>query len=211
MTTDGAGGDGREPERLVLVDALRSRIGDERVLAAMAEVPRHEFVPGFEQEQAYDDVPVLLSHGQTVSQPFMVAYMAELAELGPGKRVLDVGTGSGYAAAVFAATGAEVVGVERIEELAATAAQRLAPYGVEVHCADGKEGWPDGAPYDAILVGAAARHVPPAWFRQLADDGALVVPIGPEEGVQELVRFTRQPWGDWKRERMMAVAFVPLV
>jgi len=201
----------RLAERLAMVDSLRTRIDDAAVLDAMARVPRHRFVPPDEQDAAYDDAPVLLSHGQTVSQPFMVAKMAELAAVGPSVRVLDVGTGSGYAAAVFAAAGAEVVGVERIEALAASAADRLAPYGVAVHLGDGREGWPDGAPYDAIIVGAAARHVAPAWFRQLSPDGVLVTPIGPPDGVQELLRFTRQPWGEWKRERICAVAFVPLV
>jgi len=198
-------------ERSELVATLRGRIGSERVLEAIAQVPRHRYVPSDDRDAAYEDTPLLIGHGQTISQPYMVAKMAELADLGPGKRVLDIGTGSGYAAAVFAATGAHVVGVERIEALARLSAERLAPLGVEVHHADGRQGWEAGAPYDAILVGAATRHVPSPWFRQLAEDGVLVTPVGPPDGVQELLRFTREPWGSWKRERICAVAFVPLV
>jgi protein-L-isoaspartate(D-aspartate) O-methyltransferase len=194
--------------REVMVDALG--LSDPAVRRALREVPRHRFVPHAFQDQAYDDVPLPFAYGQTVSQPWLVGRMAELAGLGPGRRVLEVGTGSGYGAAVYAATGAEVVSLELHPALADTAAERLAPWGVTVHEADGLLGWPDDAPYDAVIAGGSVQHVPVPWLRQVAPDGVVVVPVGQPDGPQELLRMQRDERGAWRRERVCAVLCLPL-
>lgn len=172
-----------ESERRAMIEwQLRSRgIRDERVLQAMFEVPRHEFVPPLYQDAAYDDRPIVIGDGQTISQPYMVAAMTEAAEVHPGDRVLEIGTGSGYQAAILAYLGAEVITMERIPRLAEAARERLSRLGykcVEVIAKDGSEGCPEKAPYAAIVVTAAAPGVPQVLVDQLAEGGRLVIPVG---------------------------------
>jgi protein-L-isoaspartate(D-aspartate) O-methyltransferase len=190
---------------------LRRRgIRDERVLAAMARVPRERFVPESLAQLAYEDGALPIGHRQTISQPFVVATICALLELGGDERVLDVGTGSGYQAAVLAELASEVVTIERIPELAHAARLALEGYeNVEVRVGDGSVGVPDRAPFDAIAVAAAAPDVPPALYAQLADGGRLVLPRGTRSG-QELVLVVRTPQGA-RAERSIPVRFVPLV
>lgn len=187
-------------------------VASAQVLAVVGAVPRHRFTGGHSVRASYGNHPLPIGDGQTISQPLVVAWMAEAAELGGGDRVLEVGCGSGYGAAVLAGLAAEVVSVERIDRLATTARHALAQVGVDnvtvVH-GDGTDGWVAGAPYDAIVVTAAAPEVPDALLEQLADGGRLVVPVGGPEG-QRLVRVRRR--GDQREvEDLGAVAFVPLV
>jgi protein-L-isoaspartate(D-aspartate) O-methyltransferase len=192
---------------------LRERgIADERVLAAMGRVPRELFVPVGLRAAAYEDAAQLIGHEQTISQPFIVAATCALLGLRGDERVLDVGTGSGYAACVLAELAAEVVTIERIPELAAAAAAALVAAGhpeVDVRVGDGSLGVPDRAPYDAIAVAAAAPSIPPALVEQLADTGRLVIPRGTRHA-QRLVRVERR--GDVLVERSsMPCRFVPLI
>jgi protein-L-isoaspartate(D-aspartate) O-methyltransferase len=192
---------------------LRRRgITDERVLGAMAKVPREAFVPERLREYAYDDGALPIGHGQTISQPFVVATICSLLALRGTERVLDVGTGSGYQAAVLAELAADVVTIERIPELAEEARGRFLEAGypqVEARVGDGSLGVPDQAPFDAVAVAAAAPTVPPALYEQLADDGRLVVPRGTRWG-QELVLVVRGPDGPVERISI-PVRFVPLL
>jgi protein-L-isoaspartate(D-aspartate) O-methyltransferase len=194
-------------------DLMARGIRDQAVLRAMAEVPREAFVARADQRVAYADQPLAIGDGQTISQPYIVALMAQELSLRPTDRVLDVGTGSGYAAAVLASIAAEVWSIERHESLASAARQRLVSLGfdrVRVITGDGSNGWPEAAPYDAICVAAAARRAPAALLEQLADGGRLVIPIGDPRGEQTLMRFERD--GDRIREQPgIAVRFVPLV
>lgn len=192
---------------------LRERgIADERVLAAMGRVPRELFVPAGLRAAAYEDAAQPIGHEQTISQPFIVAATCALLDLRGDERVLDVGTGSGYAACVLAELAAEVVTIERIPELAAAAAAALVAAGhpeVDVRVGDGSLGVPDRAPYDAIAVAAAAPSIPPALVEQLADSGRLVIPRGTRHA-QRLVRVERR--GDALVERSsMPCRFVPLL
>lgn len=192
---------------------LRARgIEDERVLTAMASVRRELFVPAHLRWRAYDDTALPIGAGQTISQPFVVASTLELLRPAPGDRALDVGTGSGYAAALLAALGADVVGIERIAALAERARGTLAEAGfpdVEVRVGDGRVGAPDRAPFDVIAIAAATPEVPPALLEQLADGGRLVFPRG-DQAWQVLVLLERT--GDELREhRAFACRFVPLV
>jgi protein-L-isoaspartate(D-aspartate) O-methyltransferase len=190
---------------------LRRRgIDDPHVLVAMGRVRREDFVPESLRRYAYEDGALPIGHGQTISQPFVVATICQLLALRGDERVLDVGTGSGYQAAVLAEIAAEVVTIERIPELAAAARQALAGYpNVEVRVGDGSVGVPDRAPFDAIAVAAAAPRVPTALYEQLVDGGRIVVPRGTRRG-QELVLVERTP--DGPRERTsIPVRFVPLL
>lgn len=189
-------------------------IRDPAVLDAMRRVPRERFVPARLAHRAYDDCALPIDAGQTVSQPYIVALMVEAAGIGPGSRVLEVGAGSGYAAAVIGTIAKEAVAVERIATLADAARERLAELGcaqVSVICADGSKGWPSAAPYDAILVAATARAVPAALVDQLKREGGrLIIPIGGAPWGETLVRITRD--GDRIREDSLCdVRFVPLV
>ncbi len=187
-------------------------LSDPRVLAAMEAVDRRAFVSRSLRSQAYSDRALPLERGQTISQPYVVAAMIDALELGPTDRVLEIGGGSGYAAAVAAQLAAEVVAVERDEGLAAAAADRLAALGydnVETVVADGSAGLPDRAPFDAILVSAACPEVPPPLIEQLAPGGRLVAPVGPRYG-QTLV-VLRSSDGKIHRRELFPVAFVPLV
>ena len=187
-------------------------IRNPEVLRAMGVVPRHRFVPPEREADAYGDHPVPLAFGQSVSQPYMVATLMEEARVQSGSRVLDVGTGSGYQAAVAAELGAEVTSVERIPRLAAHAERVLTSlgYALSVHVSDGRRGWPDHAPYDAILVAAAAPRIPEPLIDQLAIEGRLLMPVG-DEHHQELVMLHRMPWGEVRRTTLMRVLFVPLL
>ena len=187
---------------------LRRRgIHDERVLAAVERVPRESFVPAGARKHAYADAALALPHGQTISQPYMVALICQALELEGGERVLDIGTGSGYQAAVLAELAAEVVSIERIPELAAQARRNLSAAGYELDLreGDGSLGAPDRAPYDAIAVAAATPEVPEPLYEQLAAGGRLVLPID-----ESLVSVTKTPGG--RRARFLSAArFVPLV
>lgn len=188
-------------------------VHDLRVLQAMRELPRERFVRAGWEAEAYDDNPLPIEAGQTISQPYIVAFMSEALQLRGDERVLEIGTGSGYAAAVLGRLAKEVHTVERFELLADGAAAKLAALGmahVHVHCADGTLGWPEAAPYDAIVVTAAGPDVPAALLDQLAVGGRLVMPVGEREGAQWLVRLTRTGEHTERREELMGVRFVPL-
>lgn len=188
-------------------------ITDPRVLAAMGKVPRHLFVPRLLASLAYSDHPLPIGSGQTISQPYIVALMSQWAEVKPGDKVLEVGTGSGYQAAVLAELTDKVLTIELLPDLARDAAARLVELGyaqVRVRTGDGYRGWPEEAPFDAILVTAAAPAVPPALTAQLKEGGRLVIPVGEAAGVQTLVRL-RKVQGELKEEERLPVRFVPLV
>jgi protein-L-isoaspartate(D-aspartate) O-methyltransferase len=199
-------------ERLHMVaEQIEGRgIRDERVLEAMRRVPRHEFVPEVERGRAYQDGALPIGEGQTISQPYIVAAMTELAQLGPDSRVLEVGTGSGYQAAVLAEVAGDVYTIEIVEPLAKRAAETLARLGygrVHVRSGDGYQGWAEAAPFDGILVTAAAPRVPPALLEQLAPGGRLVIPIGEHEQELEVIRNTEE---GVRVERVLPVRFVPM-
>jgi protein-L-isoaspartate(D-aspartate) O-methyltransferase len=204
----------RGSDRIDMVhhDLAGRGIRDERVLVAMGRVPREAFVPDHLTAYAYDDNPLPIGHGQTISQPYIVALMAEAAELDTSSTILEIGTGSGYAAAVFAEVGHRVCTIERNAALAEVARARLAGMGygnVEVLTADGSEGWPQAAPFDAIVAAAGAPQVPTPLKEQLARGGRLVIPVGPR-GHQSLRRVRRTDDG-FVEEDLGAVAFVPLI
>jgi protein-L-isoaspartate(D-aspartate) O-methyltransferase len=203
---------GRDRAEMVRDDLANRGIQDGRVLAAMARVPREAFVPDHLKTFAYDDGPLPIGHSQTISQPYIVALMAEAAELTPDSTVLEVGTGSGYAAAVLAEIARRVCTIERHAALAEAAKARLAGMGygnIDVLTGDGSEGWPKAAPFDAIIAAAGAPEVPRPLKEQLARGGRLVIPVGPR-GHQSLrrIRGTKDGFVD---EDLGAVAFVPLI
>jgi len=184
------------------------------VLEAMGRVPRHRFVPPAERRHAYENRPLPIGHGQTISQPSIVAAMTGLARPGPESRILEIGTGCGYQTAVLAELGARVATVELIPELAAEAERRLRALGyrsIDFHVGDGWKGWPEHAPYDAILVAAAAAELPAALVGQLAPEGRLIIPIGPRHGPQTLELVMRGAAGEPRRRALFSVGFVPLV
>ena len=186
-------------------------IDDPRVVAAMEAVPRHRFVPFGLREAAYGDQPLPIGHGQTISQPYIVAFMAQAAEVGPEDRVLEIGTGSGYAAAVLAELAAEVFTVEIVPELAEGARRALTETGydrVHVRTGDGWLGWPENAPYDAVVVAAAPDTIPRALVEQLAPGGKLVIPVGAARQTLRVLRKTRDGIVE---EASLPVRFVPMV
>ena len=188
------------------------RISDPRVLDAMRAVPRHVFVPTALAASAYADTPLPIGMRQTISQPYIVAYMTEAAAIRPGARVLEIGTGSGYQAAVAAEIAGRVFTIEIVPELAEVARDRLAALGydnVEVRAGDGYRGWPEEAPFDAILVTAAPDHVPPALVEQLAEGARLVIPVGPDGALQAMTIVTRAAGGA-VTEETFPVRFVPM-
>ena len=204
----------RAREQMVKVQVRRRGVRDRHVLKAMGTVPREAFVdPGFE-EFAYEDAPLPISEGQTISQPYMVALMIEAAEIKPGDRVLEVGAGSGYAAAVASRIAEKVYSVERLATLGKAAAGRLEALGysnVELRIGDGTKGWPDAAPFDAILVAAGAPVAPQALKDQLAVGGRLIVPVGNTGEIQTLCKITRCSQTDYEEESLGGVRFVPLI
>jgi protein-L-isoaspartate(D-aspartate) O-methyltransferase len=184
-----------------------------RVAAAIATVRRSAFVPPDAIGAAYDNRPLPIGHGQTISQPFVVALMTELLDLEPSDSVLEVGTGSGYQAAVLAELAGTVCSIEAIPELAGNAAKALAGEGyanVLLRTGDGGLGWPERAPFDAIIVTAAAPGIPPALVEQLRAGGRMVIPVGPRHGDQELVLVTKDATGEVTQRNVLSVAFVPL-
>jgi len=196
-----------------LLDLRRRGIGDQAVLRALEEVPRDAFVPPRMAGTAYADHALPIDCGQTISQPYVVAYMTEQLGVRPHHRVLEIGTGSGYQAAVLSRLVHRVVSVERYRTLADTARALLKQLGfqnVEVIVGDGMEGAPDHAPFDRIVVTAATETVPPALLDQLAIGGVLIAPIGPVDGVQHLTKVTKTETGE-QREALIPVRFVPLI
>lgn len=192
---------------------IREAVRDERVLEAMRTVPRHEFVPADVRRLAYRDSPLPIGHGQTVSQPYIVALMTAHLELERGEKVLEIGTGSGYQAAVLGQLTPHVYSVEIIEPLAERARRTLDEQGydhVETRHADGYHGWPEQAPFDAIIVTAAAGHVPPPLWDQLAPGGRMVIPIGGTHQIQRLVLLEKRADGGRSSETLTSVRFVPM-
>lgn len=188
-------------------------IGNPHLLAAMREVPREAFVPPEIRDQAYADRPLPIGSEQTISQPYIVAMMIDAAGIEPGQRVLDIGTGSGYAAAVMSRIAQKVYSIERYRELALRARDAIDGLGyenVEIAVGDGSRGWPEEAPFDAILIAAGGPKPPRALLEQLAPGGVLVMPVGAERGYQEMTRISNHD-GDFVQENIGAVAFVPLV
>ena len=210
----------------LVAQARRHGVRDEAVLAAIGRVPRERFVPRRFAAAAFDDGPLPIGEGQTISQPAMVAMMAEAAQLSPDDRVLEVGAGSGYGALVLRALASRVVSIERRPALAEKARAALAGHGlgdVKVVVGDGTLGWPEEAPYDAIVVTAAGPAPPPPLLAQLAPGGRLVMPVGSRHGNQHLMRYTRYGTADpqsdrdgalreqYRTERLTPVRFVPLI
>lgn len=204
----------REAERLSMVrNQIRARgVTNEAVLRAMETVPRHLFVPASLSDSAYRDYPLPIGHGQTISQPYIVALMTEMLAPMPGERILEIGTGSGYQAAVIETIGAEVISLERIPTVADQAVENLKKCGIQhvrIITSDGTEGWEENAPYSGILITAGAPEVPQPLIDQLAEGGRLVAPVG-SISVQELVRLMKRE-GEISTERFCSVRFVPLL
>jgi protein-L-isoaspartate(D-aspartate) O-methyltransferase len=199
--------------RMVRDQILARGIRDDRVLAAMARVPRHEFVPASQRSMAYEDGPLPIGHGQTISQPYIVAFMTAALDPKPDDRILEIGTGSGYQAAVLSCLVAEVFSIERVEPLARRAGadlKRLGFRNVEVRMGDGYLGWPEAAPFDGVIVTCAPEQVPRALVEQLKVGGRMIVPVGPTDGVQELYLLCKHPEG-LETQAVLPVRFVPMV
>lgn len=213
LLADRAMQDFNEKRQQMVSMQIRARgVRDPAVLAAVSAVPRHRFVPSEYQAMAYDDRPLPIGHGQTISQPFIVAKMSELLALKKDDRVLEVGTGSGYQAAVLAEMGAKVFSIEIIAALGIEAKKVLAELGfgnVQVKIGDGYQGWPQQAPFDGIIVTCAPSHIPGPLQEQLAEGGRMVIPVGPAGGVQKLV-LLRKLKGQIKKEKIFDVMFVPM-
>lgn len=187
---------------------------EQRVMDAMAEVIRENFVPSQYSPFAYNNGPLPIGHGQTISQPYIVALMTDLLDLTAESIVLEVGTGSGYQAAVLSILAKKVYSIERIKELAESARERLQALGynnIELRCRDGYMGWQEKAPFDGIIVTAAISHVPPALIEQLKPGGRMVIPIGLPKSHQELMLVTKDEEGETHIESLLGVAFVPLI
>ena len=186
---------------------------DSRIMDAMGRVERHRFVPESQKAWAYENQPLPIGYGQTISQPYIVALMTDLAMVDPGDKVLEIGTGSGYQAAILAEMKARVFTIEIVEPLAAKAAEVLAELGygsVKTRTGDGYYGWQEEAPFDAIVVTAAADHVPPPLIRQLKPGGVMVIPVGSRFMVQQLVLVTKDIGGEIRTKQILPVRFVPL-
>ncbi len=200
-------------ERMVKEQIEARGVKDARVLAAMRKVPRHEFVPARVRPRAYEDYPLPIGEGQTISQPYIVALMTELLHLKGDEKVLEIGTGSGYQAAVLSVLAKEVYTIEIVEPLARRAERALKRLGyrnVSVRCGDGFKGWPERAPFDAVIVTCAPERTPPPLIEQLKPGGRLVIPVGPEWGSQWLKVLTKRADGRVTEERVIPVRFVPM-
>jgi len=199
----------------MVADQIAARgVKDPRVLAAMRDVPRHQFVPSDARADAYIDAPLPIGFGQTISQPYIVALMTELVRPSATDAVLEIGTGSGYQAAVLSRLAATVRSIEIVEPLARSAQaalRRLGYANVQVRTGDGYQGWPEAAPFDVIVVTAAPDAVPPALVAQLRPGGRLVIPVGPVGGVQDLLLIERDAAGRTTTRSIIPVRFVPLV
>jgi protein-L-isoaspartate(D-aspartate) O-methyltransferase len=201
----------RERQRMVGEQIEARGIRDSAVLGAMARVPRHLFVPEEARPGAYADKPQPIGYGQTISQPYIVALMSSLLEVQPGDKVLEIGTGSGYQAAVLAELGAEVYSIEIVAPLGQEARHTLDDLGyrsVHTRIGDGYQGWPDQAPFDGIIVTAAPPHIPKPLLDQVKVGGRIVLPVG--EGLQDLLVLTKQPDGSFNRRPVLPVRFVPM-
>ena len=203
-----------EREAMVERQLKRRGITDAQILDAFRAVPREAFVSAELAHLAYEDHPLPIEAQQTISQPYIVALMIQAAEIAPGDHVLEVGAGSGYAAAVISRIASYVIGIERQHELVEIASERMARLGygnVEIVEGDGTKGWPAGAPYDAILAAASGSHVPGSLIDQLAPGGRLVMPLGNPGGAQKLVKLARRADGTFQEWDLGAVRFVPLI
>jgi protein-L-isoaspartate(D-aspartate) O-methyltransferase len=205
----------RDVERLTAETAAATgrRALDPKVMAAMAKVPRHLFVPPVQQLYGYDNRPLPIGYGQTISQPYIVALMTDLMHVQPGDVTLEIGTGSGYQAAILSELVKEVYTIEIIEPLGKEAEQRLVRLdyrNVEVKIADGYYGWPERGPFDAIIVTAAASYIPPPLVRQLKPGGRMVIPVGASFLTQYLMLVEKQPDGSIVSRQILPVSFVPL-
>jgi protein-L-isoaspartate(D-aspartate) O-methyltransferase len=201
-------------EQMVARQVAARGIADQRVLAAMRAVPRHLFVAPGTEDEAYEDRPVPIGHGQTISQPYIVAFMTDLARVRPGDRVLEIGTGSGYQAAVLSRLADSVYTIEIVAPLAERAKKVLDALGcnnVTTRIGDGYAGWPEAAPFDAIVVTAAPDHVPPALVAQIKNGGRLVIPVGAVNDVQDLRVIEKDANGQTRSRDVAPVRFVPLV
>ncbi|MDY7009314.1 MAG: protein-L-isoaspartate(D-aspartate) O-methyltransferase [Planctomycetota bacterium] len=204
----------RQDQRAAMVRVIRAYgLRDESVLEAMTAVPRHEFVPANNSQRAYADTPLPIGFGQTISQPYIVAEMTRLLKLGPKSRVLEIGTGSGYQAAVLTHFTPHVYSIEIVKPLAESARKRLKRLGytvVDVRAGDGYYGWAEKAPFDAIIVTCAAGRIPPPLIRQLAPGGRMVIPVGRPFATQSLMLIEKRPDESIRSRSLMAVAFVPM-
>jgi protein-L-isoaspartate(D-aspartate) O-methyltransferase len=215
----------RSEERGAMIETIRTHAAfasealehgtiDPAVLEVMTEIPRHAFVPEDVQGLAYTDRPLPIGYGQTISQPFIVAFMTDLADVGAGERVLEIGTGSGYQAAVLSRLAEAVYTIEIVPELGERARATLESGGyanVETKIADGYYGWPEVAPFDAIVVTAAASHVPPPLIEQLKPGGRMVIPVGGPFSLQHLLLVEKLAEGGVTTRQLLPVAFVPFV
>lgn len=198
-------------EKMVTQQIISRGVADQPTLQAMRKVPRHLFVPKEYESEAYDDNPLPIGYGQTISQPYIVAYMTEVAKPDPSKTALEIGTGSGYQAAVLAQTVKSVYSIEIVPELAKESAERLRMLGyknVTVKNGDGYKGWKEFSPFDIIIVTAAAEEIPQPLIDQLAENGRLVIPVGPPMAVQELILLVKKN-GKIEKSRLTFVRFVP--
>jgi protein-L-isoaspartate(D-aspartate) O-methyltransferase len=224
VSTAGPGEDPYAPARQTMLEEIAADVRltseslnkvalDPRVLDAMASVPRHELVPEELRDVAYENRPLPIGHGQTISQPYIVAIMTDLLKLEPGQRALEIGTGSGYQAAILGQLGAEVYTIEIIEGLGEQARRNLDRLGyknIEVHIGDGYYGWEERAPFDAIVVTAAASHIPPPLIKQLKNGGRMVIPVGSRFMVQQLLLVEKDEAGKVTTRQILPVRFVPL-
>lgn len=203
-----------EREAMVERQIAGRGISDPKILEAFRSVPREEFLAADYRDLAYGDHPLPIESGQTISQPYIVALMIQAAEIRPGDVVLEVGAGSGYAAAVMSRIAGKVVAIERQHDLVEVARERIRRLGydnVQIVEGDGTRGWPPQAPYDSILAAASGSHVPPQWVEQLAQRGRIVMPVGDPGWVQKLIKVTRGPAGQLITEDLGGVRFVPLI
>ena len=202
-----------EADVRMTADSLGFSRLDPAVIEALRRVPRHAFVPEWEQDLAYGNHPLPIGAGQTISQPYIVAIMSQMLRVGPGDRVFELGTGSGYQAAILAAMGVDVYTVEIVPELAERARETLEALDfdrVQVRAGDGWLGWPEAAPFDGIIVTAAAPRIPDPLVDQLKTGGRLVIPVGLPDGIQQLVVYEKEPSGELVGRHHLPVRFVPV-